>query len=166
MGAPKAARHSSAVSCCPSFQTNNRGFMITKSLKILFMAILIALPLLLLSYAISYFARDSTISPNLILFIVGAIPIVSFFPGLLARSTSGALRTPKVIWRLVGSSNQNENGSHSGALFIPQVIYRLIGSAHQIKNEPHSGLAKKANFASSLSLVLSGVILWAVSFLV
>jgi hypothetical protein len=140
--------------------------MIIKSLKILFTAILIALPLLLLSYAISYFIKDSTKS-DLILFLVGAILIVSFGPGIFTRSTSGALHTPKVIWRLVGSSNQNEDGSHSGALLpTPQIIYRLVGSSNQNKNESQNGVDQKTSFAASLSLVLSGVILWAVSFFV
>lgn len=141
--------------------------MIIKSLKILFTAILIALPLLLISYAISYFIKDSTKSLDLILFIVGAIPIVSFGSGIFTRSTSGALHTPKVVWRLVGSSNQNEDGSHSGALLpTPQIIYRLVGSSNQNKNESQNGVDKKTHFAPSLSLVLSGVILWAVSFFV
>jgi len=139
--------------------------LIIKSLKILFTAILIALPLLLLSYAISYFINDSTKS-DLILFLVGAILIVSFGPGIFTRSTSGALHPPKVFWRLVGASNQNENGTHSGALPIPQVIYRLVGSSNQNKNESQNGVDKKTHFAASLSLVLSGVILWAVSFFV
>ena len=140
--------------------------MIIKSLKILFTAILIALPLLLLSYIISYFVKDSTKSLDFILFIVGAIPIISFGPGIFTRSTSGALHTPKVIWRLVGSSNQNENGSHSGVLQIPQVIYRLVGSSSQNKNGSQGGVDKKTNFAASLSLVLSGVLLWVASYFV
>jgi len=67
---------------------------------------------------------------------------------------------------LVGASNQNKNGSHSGALPIPQVIYRLVGASNQNKNESQNGVDKKTHFAASLSLVLSGVILWAVSFFV
>ncbi len=137
--------------------------MIIKSLKILFTAILIALPLLLLSYAISYFIKDSTKSIDLILFIVGAIPIVSFGSGIFIRLTNVALHTPIAIWRLVGFSNQKEDGSHSGALLTPKVIYRLVGSSNQNKNESQSGVDKKTNFAASLSLVLSGVILWAIS---
>lgn len=140
--------------------------MIIKSLRILFTAILIALPLLLLCYAISYFIKDSTKSLDLILFIVGAIPILTFGSGIFTRSTIGALHMPKVIWRLVDSSNQNEDGSHSGALFIPQVIYRLVGSSNQNKNKSQNFVEKETNFAAPLSLVLSGAILWAVSFFV
>ena len=141
--------------------------MVIKSLKILFTAILIALPLLLLSYAISYFIKDSAISLDLILFIVGAILIVVFGSEIFTRSTSGALHTPRVIWRLVGSSNQNEDGSHSGALLpMPQIIYRLVGSSNQNKNETQSGVDPQTSYAASLSLILSGIILWAVSFFI
>ena len=141
--------------------------MIIKSLRILFTSILIALPLLLLSYAISYFIKDSTKSLDLILVIVGAIPIVLFVSEIFTRSTSGALHTPKVIWRLVGSSNQNEDGTHSGAILpTPQIIYRLVGSTNQKKNESQNGVDQKTSFAASLSLLLSGVILWGVSFFV
>lgn len=139
--------------------------MIAKSLRILLAAMLIALPLLLVSYAISYLVDNSAKSLGLILFIVGAIPIVSFAAGIFIRSTSG-LYTPKVIWRTVGFSNQNDDGSHSGVLYIPQVIYRLVGSPNQNKNEVQSGVGSKSHIAAHLSLVLSGVILWAISLFV
>ncbi|MCG8333479.1 MAG: hypothetical protein MJE63_03115 [Proteobacteria bacterium] len=140
--------------------------MIAKSLRILLTAILVALPLLFVSYAISYFVNDSGKSLDLILFVVGAIPIVSFGAGIFTRSTSGALHTPKVIWRTVGFSNQNDDGSHSGVLYIPQVIYHLVGSPNRDKNEAQNAVGNKPHAAAHLSLVLSGVILWAVSFFV
>ena len=141
--------------------------MIFKSLKILFTAILIALPLLLLSYAVSYFINDSAKSLDIILLIVGAIPILSFVSEIITRPTIGAPHPPKVIWRLVGSSNQNEDGTHSGAILpMPQIIYRLVGSSNHNKNETQSGVDPKTGFAASLSLALSGVMLWAVSFFV
>jgi formate/nitrite transporter FocA (FNT family) len=140
--------------------------MIIKSLKILSSAIIISLTLLLLSYTISFFIKDSAKSLDLILFIVGAILVVFFGSELFTQSTSGALHTPKVNWRLFGSSNQNKDGSHSGALLIPQVIYRLVGSSNQNKNESQADVEKKPNFAASISLVLSGVILWTVSYFI
>jgi len=113
--------------------------MIEKVFKILFFAVLSSLPLLLIGYILSRFFAKSTESLGIILFIIGAIPLVLFSPGLFSGSTSGAIHTPKVIYRLVDTlTPHNKRYSNS--------------------EDP------KSNFNFSLNWVLAGLLLWIVSY--
>jgi hypothetical protein len=71
--------------------------------------------------------------------VIGAIPIFFYLPCLFTRSTSGSIHTPKVIYRLVGTLDKKK------------------------KNLQNGTTTGQANVVSSLSIVLAGVILWAVS---
>lgn len=108
-------------------------------LKVVFTAILISLPLFVISVAISYFFTSSMKTLGFVLFVIGAIPVFLYSPSLFSKSTSGSLHTPKVIYRLVGTLDRKENQSHN----IDE---------------------RRSHITSSLSIILSGVILWIVSF--
>lgn len=115
--------------------------MITKTLKVVIIAAITSLPLLILGLIISFFFTESLESLSFILFVIGAIPIVLFSPGLFSRSTSGAIHTPKVIFRLVDNLKPKKETESEG-------------------NDPES------HFRSSLNLVLAGFILWIISYFV
>ena len=94
-----------------------------------------------LGFIISYYFTSSLQTLGFILFVIGAIPIVLFSSGLFSSSSSGALHTPKVF-------------------------YRLVGTLKREKNTPQGEQDGKEHFFSTLSLVLSGVILWVISYFV
>lgn len=113
--------------------------MLEKTFKILISVVLSSIPLLLLGVLLSHFFSESQESLGLILFIIGAIPIVLFSPGLFSSSTSGAIHTPKVIYRLVDTLTPRKRTSQNGS---------------------------KSNFNFSLNWVLAGIIIWIVSYFV
>lgn len=111
--------------------------MIKKSSSILISAATISVPLILIAFVISYFVKYPL---GTILFIIGAIPIVIFSPGLFSSSTSGAIHTPKVVYRFVNTLTPNKKTSQ--------------------------GDDSRSKFDDSLSWVLAGLILWIVSYFV
>lgn len=52
-------------------------------------------------YLISHVILNNPQLLDFILFIIGAIPIVIFLPSVFSQSRSGAIHTPKVIFRKV-----------------------------------------------------------------
>ena len=60
--------------------------------------ILISIVLIIIGLLIVNFIIKNPNSTDITLFILGAIPMVIFLPGVLGSSTSGALHTPKVIF--------------------------------------------------------------------
>lgn len=67
-----------------------------------------------IGYLITFVILQRGDSLDLTLFIVGAIPIIIFLPSVFSQSKSGALHTPKVIFRKVNSlerpiSKETEN---------------------------------------------------------
>ena len=111
----------------------------TRTVRILASAALFSLGLIAIGLLISFLFSDSNNSLGLILFALGAIPLVIFLPGLFGGGKSGALHTPKVIYRLVGTLTPENKSSQSGD-------------------------ERRANFNASLSWVLAGVIVWIVSY--
>ncbi len=115
--------------------------MLKKTIKTVTIAGLLAIPLLVAGLLISYFLLGSLKLLNLVLFAIGAVPIVVFSSGLLGGSTSGALHTPKVI-------------------------YRLVDTLTPKKYKSQSGEEIRSNFFTSLNWILAGVIVWVVSYFV
>ncbi len=102
---------------------------------------IIATLFLLLGMLISYLWVGSLELLGIVLFVVGAIPIVVFSSGLLSRSTSGAIHTPKVIYRLVDTLTPKKNSSQSSQEIT-------------------------SSFFSSLNWILAAVIIWIISYFV
>ena len=112
-----------------------------KILKILLATVISSLLFLVLGFIISSVIDSPKGSLGTVLFIIGGVLIVFFSPGLFSNSSSGALHTPVVVYRLVNtvSKKSNKDMNSDGAL---------------------------SYFFSSLSLVLAGVMLWGVSYFV
>ena len=115
--------------------------MLAKTVNIILVALLISLPLLAISIVISYVFAGSMAILGFVLFVIGAIPIFLYLPSLFSSSTSGAIHTPKVIYRLV-ETLERKGGEQQG-----------IGD-------------RKSQYASTLSIIISGVILWIISFII
>lgn len=115
--------------------------MMYKILQTVLSSIILALLLLLLGAAISFFIDSTQGSLSTVLFILGGIVIAIFSPGLFRSSSSGALHTPVVVYRLVNT---------------------LSRKGHREKSEAGT----ISYFFSSLSLVIAGAILWGVSYFV
>lgn len=111
--------------------------MLLKIIKIVITAVISSVPLLLVGVLISFLVNDSQKSLDFILFVIGAIPIALFSPGVFSSSKSGALHTPVVIYRLVGTLKPGK------------------------KHTSDRGMG--AGFTSSLNLVLAGAILLVIS---
>ena len=111
--------------------------MIKESSNVLISAATISVPLILIALVISYFAKYPL---ETVLFIIGAIPLIIFGPGLFSGSTSGAIHTPKVVYRLVDTLTPGKQRSAS--------------------DNP------KSQFNASLSWVIAGLILWIISYFV
>ena len=111
-----------------------------RALKIIITAGLTSLILIVMGLLASFFLSDTEKSLGLILFVIGAIPLVIFSPGLLGGGKSGAVHTPKVIYRFVNTLTPDRKTS--------------------------SGDQSSADFDASLSWVLAGLIVWVVSYFV
>ena len=118
-----------------------RRVMIGKAFKILISAALYSLLMIVVGLLVSFLFSDSQKSLGLILFVIGAIPLVIFLPGLFGGGKSGAIHTPKVIYRLVNTLSPTNKSSRDGD-------------------------ESRANFNASLIWVLAGVIVWIVSYFV
>ena len=106
--------------------------------RIVSFATLFSVPLIVIAVLISYLFMDGRESMSTTLFIVGAFPIIFFAPSLFSGSSSGALHTPKVVYRFVNTLTP--------------------------KNKKSSGDESQSHFHGSLSWVLAGVILWVISY--
>ena len=115
--------------------------MTGRASKIIVSAILSSLLLLLVGLLVSLVFANSQRSLGLIYFIIGAIPLVIFSPGLFGGGKSGAIHTPKVIYRFVNTLGPGAKASSSG--------------------EDSNG-----DFNASLSWILAGLIVWVVSYFV
>ncbi len=62
---------------------------------------------------------------DLTLFVLGGIPIVIFLPSVFSQSKSGALHTPKVIFRKVETLERKE--TQEGNSIFPALSYVLAG---------------------------------------
>ena len=115
--------------------------MTGRAIRIIISAVLSSLLLIAIALLISFIFSDSQKSPGLIFFIVGAIPLVIFSPGLFGGGKSGAIHTPKVV-------------------------YRFVNTLAPDKKRSSDGDDSQADFNASLSWVLAGLIVWAVSYFV
>jgi hypothetical protein len=111
--------------------------MIKDSSNVFISAATISVPLILIAFVISCFVKYQLGS---ILFVIGAMPIVIFSPDLFSSSTSGAIHTPKVVYRLVDTLTPNKKTSQ--------------------------GDDSRSRFNDSLSWVIAGLILWIISYFV
>lgn len=118
--------------------------MIKKSSNVLIAAATNSVPLILIASVISYFVKYPL---ETILFLIGAIPIIIFSPGLFSSSTTGIIHTPK-FW----------SNSHT--------IYRIVDSSLTPSKKTPLGDDFKSRFNVSLSWVIAGLILWIVSYFV
>ena len=69
----------------------------------------LAIAIILLGYLISHLLLGKPQLLDFILFVLGAIPIILFSPSLFSQSKSGAIHTPKVIFRKVETSAVKES---------------------------------------------------------
>ena len=113
--------------------------MIGKAFRIFISAALASLLLLAVGLLVAFLLSESQKSLGLIFFVIGAIPLIIFLPGLLGGGQSGAIHTPKVFYRLVNTLSPDSKSS-------------------QERDE------SRANFDASLIWVLAGVIVWVVSY--
>ncbi len=113
--------------------------MVQKLFGYIIKGILISIVLIIIGLLITHFILENPSSTDLTLFILGAIPIVLFLPSVLSGSTSGALHTPKVIYRKVDTLERKD-----------------------IKNFSND---EKISFASPPSLVIAGLITWLAGFI-
>ena len=115
--------------------------MTGRAAKIIISAILASLLLLLAGLLVSFVFSRLNDSLGLVYFIIGGIPLVIFSPGLFGGGKSGAIHTPKVIYRFVNTLGPGPKASQSGE-------------------------DSNADFNASLSWVLAGLIVWVVSYFV
>ena len=118
--------------------------MIKKSSNVLISAATNSVPLILIAFVISYFVKYPL---ETILFVIGAIPIILFSPGLFSSSISGIVHTPK-FWC----------NCHT--------VYRIVDSSLNPNKKTPLGDDFKSMFNASLSWVIAGLILWIVSYFV
>jgi hypothetical protein len=78
-----------------------------------------------IGYLIVFIILENKQNLELTLFALGAIPIVIFLPSVFSQSKSGALHTPKVIFRKVDTLEKKESkGTES---IFPALSYILAG---------------------------------------
>lgn len=112
-------------------------------LKIAISSILHALALIIVGYGISVFFTEHPKSLDFILFLIGALPIVFFTSGIFTKSTSGAVHSPDRFYELI-----------------------RIRATFQSKKNSQEYERNRTGKAYYLSLVLSGIIVWIVSYYV
>ena len=78
-----------------------------------------------IGYLIVYFILKNKQNLDLTLFVLGAIPIVIFLPSVFSQSKSGALHTPKVIFRKVDTLEKK--GRKETENILPALSYVLAG---------------------------------------
>ena len=84
-------------------------------LKILTTALLASALLIALTLFISHYLMSRADSVELVSFIVGGFPIVIFLPGVFSKAASGALHTPRVIFRKAESPGGQAPDPRTGA---------------------------------------------------
>ena len=78
-----------------------------------------------IGYLIVFFILKNPQKIDFTLFALGAIPIVIFLPSVLSQSKSGALHTPKVIFRKV--ETLEKKGPQETESIFPALSYVLAG---------------------------------------
>lgn len=85
----------------------------------------LALIIICLSYLFVHFILKDPRKLDFILFTFGAVPIVIFLPSVFSQSKSGALHTPKVIFRKANTLERKENKETDN--IFPALSYVLAG---------------------------------------
>lgn len=75
---------------------------------------------------ITYYILNSPQKLDFTIFALGAIPIIIFLPSVFSQSKSGALHTPKVIFRKVDTLEKKENKKTES--YLPALSYVLAGA--------------------------------------
>lgn len=78
-----------------------------------------------IGYLIAYYLLKNPQNLDLALFVLGAIPMVIFLPSVFSQSKSGALHTPKVIFRKVNTLEKKEKVEPED--IFPALSYVLSG---------------------------------------
>lgn len=86
----------------------------------------IATLLIIIGYIIVFFILNNPQKIDITLFVLGTIPIVIFLPSVFSQSKSGALHTPKVIFRKVETLEKKEKQATESIL--PALSYVLAGA--------------------------------------
>ena len=81
--------------------------------------------LISIGYLIVFFILKNPQKIDFTLFVLGAIPIVIFLPSVFSQSKSGALHTPKVIFRKVETLEKKEKQEIEN--IFPALSYVLAG---------------------------------------
>lgn len=75
--------------------------MIARFCRELLNGIVVAIPLIVTGLLAAVFLFEDWSKIEITLFGLGSVPIIIFLPAVFSKSTSGALHTPKVIFRKV-----------------------------------------------------------------
>ena len=76
-------------------------------------------------YVFTHLVLKDPQKPDFMLFVFGAIPIAIYLPSIFSQSKSGALRTPKVIFRKVETPERK--GTKEAANILPALSYVITG---------------------------------------
>ena len=79
-----------------------------------------------LGYLIVLFLLKDIQKLDFTLFALGAIPIILFLPSVFSQSRSGALHTPKVIFRKVGTLEKRDKKKTEN--IFPALSYVFAGA--------------------------------------
>ncbi len=85
----------------------------------------LSLVIICLGYIFVHFILKNPQKLDFTLFAFGAIPIVIFLPSVFSQSRSGALHTPKVIFRKVNTLETR--GEQETEKLLPALSYVLAG---------------------------------------
>lgn len=85
----------------------------------------LAAGLICIGYVCAYFFFDDMQKLDATLFGLGALPIVLFLPSVFGQSKSGALHTPKVIFRKVDTLEKKDK-KEAESIF-PALTYVIAG---------------------------------------
>lgn len=91
----------------------------------LFRSIALAVLIISIGYLIAFFILANPEKLDLILFVLGGVPIVIFLPSVFSQSKSGALHTPIVIFRKVDTLEKK--GRREKENIFPALSYVLAG---------------------------------------
>lgn len=96
-----------------------------KILDCLVRSIPLSIIIVSIGYLIVYFILKNQHYLDFTFFVLGAIPIVIFLPSVFSQSKSGALHTPKVIFRKVDTLEKKERKETEN--IFPALSYILAG---------------------------------------
>jgi hypothetical protein len=96
-----------------------------KILDCLVRSIPLSIIIIVVGYLIVFIFLKNKQKLDLTLFVLGAIPIIIFLPNVFSQSKSGALHTPKVIFRKVDTLKKKESKGPEN--IFPALSYIFAG---------------------------------------